>query len=166
MNHPVYSKLREDKARLWSFSVASSYENCAHEYYLGRILKLKGKDNIYTQSGSLSHDILETHYEENTPREEMLRLFNIGMMNTKLDGYMFPNDKIERGYMDNMRLYFSSFRTDPNIKECETFVAMPLWIYDKSLIDNYMQGWIDAVLVDEDGVVSLGDFKSSTIFRG
>ncbi|MGL4425988.1 MAG: PD-(D/E)XK nuclease family protein, partial [Cetobacterium sp.] len=71
LNHPVYSKLREDKARLWSFSVASSYENCAHEYYLGRILKLKGKDNIYTQSGSLSHDILETHYEDNTPREEM-----------------------------------------------------------------------------------------------
>lgn len=164
-NHPIYKKLRDDKAKLWSFSVASSYENCPHEYYLSRVLKLKGQDNIYTQAGTLSHDLLEKHYIEGTSREEMLRQFNIGMMEIDLKGYKFASEKIERGFVDNMRLYFSSFTTDSNIKECETFVSMPLWIYDNKLIDNYFQGWIDAVL-EKDGEISLGDFKSSTIFTG
>lgn len=165
LNHPIYSKLRNDKAKLWSFSVADGYRNCPHEYYLKRVLKIEGKDNIYLQSGTLSHDILETHYLEKTLREEMLRQFNIGMMNIDLNGYKFSSKAIEKGYLDNMRLYFSSFKTDENIMECETFVSMPLCIFDSKLVDNYMQGWVDAVLC-KDGEISLGDFKSSTIFKG
>lgn len=166
LNHPIYSKLRCDKAKLWSFSVVSSYENCPHEHYLSRVLKIKGQDNIYTQSGTLSHDILENHYIEGTDKEKMYRDFNMGMLKIMTDGYKFGSEKIERGYMDNMRLYFQMFKTDPNIKECETFVAMPLWIHDSTLVDNYFQGWIDAVLVDGNGDIHLGDFKSSTIFKG
>lgn len=165
LNHKIYSKLRKDGAKLWSFSVVSSYENCPHEYYLKRILKFKGVDNIYTQSGTLSHDILETHYMDGMCKNVMRERFNKGMLEIFTNGYRFGSEKIERGYMDNMRLYFDCFTTDPNIIKCEEFVSMPLWVWDSSLIDEYMQGWADAILI-KDGEISIGDFKSSTIFKG
>lgn len=169
-NHKIYKKLRDEKAKLWSFSLVNTFEACPHEHYLSRVLKLKGLDNIYTQSGSLSHGILEKHYEEGTSKEDMYQEFNMGMLKIFTDGYKFnPNEQknfnIQMRYMDNMRLYFQTFKTDENIKECETFVSMPLWIFDPTLIDNYFQGWADAVL-DINGEISIGDFKSSTIFKG
>lgn len=166
-NHPIYKKLRKSKGvRLWSFSECSSYNNCPHEHYLNKKLKLKGKPNIYTESGSLSHGILEDHYtEERLTREEMTKRFNEGMLKIFTDGYRFPKQSTEIGYMQNMRLYYQSFETDENIKKCEEFVSMPLWIYDKSLVDNYFQGWADAIL-EKDGEISIGDFKSSTRYYG
>lgn len=166
-NHPIYKKLRKSKGvRLWSFSECSTYENCPHEHYLSKRLKLKGKPNIYTESGSLSHGILEDHYtEKRLTREEMLSRFNDGMLKIFTDGFRFGRPTTEVSYMQNMRLYFQSFDTDENIKKCEEFVSMPLCIYDKRLIDNYFQGWADAIL-EKDGVISIGDFKSSTRYYG
>lgn len=165
LEHKIYSKLRNDKARLWSFSECSSYRNCPHEYYLQRRLKLKGKKNIYTESGVLSHGLLEDFYDGLIDRSEMSKKFSDGMLEIFTNGYRFKTPTIESRYMQNMRLYFDAFQGDPNIKKCEEFVSMPLWIYDKNLIDNYFQGWADAIL-EKDGEISIGDFKSSTRYMG
>lgn len=165
INHKIYSKLRKEKIKLWSFSAVSGYENCPYSYYLSKIEKIKGKDNIYTKSGSLSHSILENHYEDNEPINEMLEKFNNGMLEILSDGFRFASHNTEVKYLENMRLYFQSFYTDTDIVKCEEFVAMPLWKYDTTLQDNYFNGWIDAVL-NRDGEISIGDFKSSTIYTG
>lgn len=166
LNHKIYKKMRDEKAVLWSFSSVSSYETCPYEYYLSRILKKKGLNNIYTKSGTLSHDLQEQFYNKEIEKKDMLYKFNYGMLEIMSKGYRFASEKIEKSYLDNMRLYFQNFQEDNRIKSCEVFVGLPLWIYDNKLQDNYLQGWVDMVLEDENGDIHIGDFKSSTIFKG
>lgn len=170
INNKIYSKLIKDKARLWSFSKINTYEGCPHEDYLSkviRLLDLKKPENVYTKSGTLSHDILEKHYmkEDFQDKESMLEQFNKGMLEILAEGFRFMSTKIEMNYLLNMRMYWQMFETDPDIVECEKFVAMPLGRIDRKYKDNYFQGWCDAILI-RDGKISIGDFKSSTIFKG
>lgn len=166
-NNPIYSKLRNDKAKLWSFSRCSGYRDCPYSYHLAKTRYEEGIDNVYSLTGTLSHDLLEKNYtEEKLTREYMLQEFNNGMLKILSNGYRFMTQKTEESYLINMRHYFSTFEEDENIKECEKFVAMPLWIYDSSLQDEYFQGWCDAILYNDDGTVSIGDFKTSTIYVG
>lgn len=166
-NNPIYSKLRNEKAKLWSFSRCNGYNDCPYSYYLGKSRYDESIPNVYSLTGTLSHDLLERNYtEEKLSREYMLQEFNNGMLKILSDGYRFMSTKVEESYLKNMRHYFESFVEDERIKECEVFVALPLWLYDNSLKDEYFQGWCDAILYNDDGTVSIGDFKSSTIFKG
>lgn len=165
LNHKVYKKLKTEKARLWSFSEVSSYVDCPHSYYLARILKVDRRDNIYSKAGTLCHDIIESVYENNDT-DNLVDKFKNGMIDIYTQGYNFMSRKIQEGYIKNISLYFENFVPDWNIKECEIYVAMPLWIYDGELIDNYFNGWIDAVIYNDDGTISIGDFKTSTIYEG
>lgn len=167
-NNKIYSKLIHDRGKLWSFSKVNTYNLCPYASFLSKKIPKEHKlENIYSKSGTLSHGILEKHYVDKIfkNKEEMLEEFNAGMLDIFTKGYKFKNTKTEINYMANMRLYFESFISDEFIKECETFVSMPLQIFDKKLIDNYLQGWCDAILV-KDNIISIGDFKSSTIYRG
>lgn len=166
-NNPIYSKLLGEKAKLWSFSRCSGYRDCPYSYYLSKTRYKDAIQNVYSLTGTLSHDLLEKNYtEKKLTNEYMLKEFNNGMLRILSDGYRFMNTKTEKSYLDNMRHYFQTFVEDDNIKECEKFVALPLWKYDKELKDEYFQGWCDAILYNDDGTVSIGDFKSSTIYIG
>lgn len=167
LNNPIYKKLRNEKAKLWSFSRCNGYNDCPYSYYLSKTRREDGEDNVYNLSGTLAHDLMERNYtEERIDGDEMLRIFNNGMLDILANGYRFMSNKIEVSYLNNMRHYFKTFESDDRIKECETFVALPLWIYDSSLKDQFFQGWCDAILYNDDGTVSIGDFKTSTIFTG
>ncbi|MGL5962638.1 MAG: PD-(D/E)XK nuclease family protein [Cetobacterium sp.] len=166
LEHQVYSKLRKEKTRLISFSEVTEFETCPHARYLHRIIRVDGKNNIYAVAGSLCHDLLERHYTEGLTKEEMIYGFENGMVEIFKEGYSFMTDKVGTSWLNNMRMYFQGFESDPSIKSCEDFVSLPLWIFDTELEDVYAQGWVDAVIENADGSVSLGDFKSSTIFRG
>lgn len=165
--HPIYKKLKDEKATLWSFSRCSGYNDCPYSYYLSKIHYDNSMDNVYSLTGTLTHDLLEKNYtEEKLTNEYMLSVFNNGMLEILSNGYRFMSSKAEESYLINMRHYFTTFKEDKKIKECEVFVALPLWIYDQELKDEYFQGWCDAILYNDDGTVSIGDFKTSTIFRG
>lgn len=166
LEHPVYSKLRREKTRLISFSEVTEFETCPHARYLHRILKVDGRNNIYGVAGSLCHDLLERHYMDGVTKEDMVTEFEQGMIQIFKDGYSFMSDKVGNSWLQNMRMYYQGFESDDNIKSCEDFVAMPLWIHDEKLQGVYSQGWIDTILENDDGSISLGDFKSSTIFKG
>lgn len=165
--HPVYKKLKDERAKLWSFSRCNGYNDCPYSYYLSKTRYKEGIANVYSLTGTLSHDLLERNYtEEKLTNDYMLQTFNNGMLNILSNGYRFMSSKVESSYLANMRHYFATFVEDDKIKECEVFVALPLWIYDKGLQDEYFQGWCDAILYNDDGTVSIGDFKTSTIFKG
>lgn len=165
--HPIYKKLKDERAKLWSFSRCNGYNDCPYSYYLSKTRYKESIANVYSLTGTLSHDLLERNYtEEKLTNDYMLQTFNNGMLNILSNGYRFMSSKVESSYLANMRHYFATFEEDDKIKECEVFVALPLWIYDKELQDEYFQGWCDAILYNDDGTVSIGDFKTSTIFRG
>lgn len=167
INNPIYKKLRDEKSVLWSFSRCNGYTECPYSYYLSKTRRHDSIDNVYNLSGSLAHDIMEKHYtEEPMSPTKMEEVFSNGMLRILSNGYRFMSNKIEVSYLENMRHYFATFETDVRIKECEKFVALPLWKYEPSLKDQFFQGWCDSILYNNDGTVSIGDFKTSTIFVG
>ena len=37
---------------IWSYSRLSTFHNCLYEYYIGRVKKFEGEDNIYSLCGT------------------------------------------------------------------------------------------------------------------
>jgi len=66
--------------RLWSFSRVNEFVECKYGYFLHRILKKEGADNIYGVVGNLVHDILERYYNKEIPYEQMIDEFENGFM--------------------------------------------------------------------------------------
>ena len=152
---------------LWSFSKVNKFLTSPYEYYLKYILHIKEdkRDGIYTTSGGTIHDILEKFYSGEIKYEDMI---------TSYEGALFlfdqaelkynktdeeKNAKIANKYEDCIRHFFKYHKPFTQKAMIEQFAVTKIG-------DNIFQGYIDFVFQDEDGTVTILDWKSSTIYTG
>ena len=152
---------------LWSFSKVNKFLTSPYEYYLKYILHIKEdkRDGIYTTSGGTIHDILEKFYSGEIKYEDMI---------TSYEGALFlfdqaelkynktdeeKNAKIANKYEDCIRHFFKHHKRFEQKAMIEQFAVTKIG-------DNIFQGYIDFVFQDEDGTVTILDWKSSTIYTG
>ena len=152
---------------LWSFSKVNKFLTSPYEYYLKYILHIKEdrRDGIYTTSGGTIHDILEKFYRGEIKYEDMI---------TSYEGALFlfdqaelkynktdeeKNAKIANKYEDCIRHFFKYHKPFTQKAMIEQFAVTKIG-------DNIFQGYIDFVFQDEDGTVTILDWKSSTIYTG
>lgn len=155
-------------SRLWSWSKWNSFKNSMYEYYLKYILKVKEDraNSIYTTTGGLAHNILESFYEGKITAEQMVDDFEDGWVTAfEIADLKFDrndeshNDKIAERYHDNLRHFFMNHKPVKYKIMIEQFV--------KAMIgNNLFQGYIDACFKDDDGNINIVDFKTSSIYKG
>lgn len=152
-----------DKISLWSYSKVSGIHNCMWEYYLGRIKKEKGEDNIYSLLGTSSHDILEALYNDNIKYEDMADRFESEFLDVELSDFHFTsdeerNEKMSADYKKDISNFFSTHEKIPHKVLTEKLV----WIDVRS---NIFLGYVDAIFKDDNSCYHIIDWKTSTIFK-
>ena len=154
-------------SELWSFSKVNKFLTSPYEYYLKYILHIQEdrRDGIYTTSGGTIHDILEKFYSGEIKYEDMI---------TSYEGALFlfdqaelkynktdeeKNAKIANKYEDCIKHFFKYHKPFTQKAMMEQFAVTKIG-------DNIFQGYIDFIFQDEDGTVTILDWKSSTIYTG
>lgn len=177
--------------RLWSWSKINTFITSPYEYYLKYIIKAKeDNDNCsYTTLGTICHDIIEQLYNEEIKYEDMLESFKQGWT-TAIDIAQLKFDRndenknlsIGNKYKANLEHFFAhhnmldgSVRKQTNIEhidalndladfKCgqlglERFIAIRIGEY-------VLQGYIDLVEKDNEGIYNITDWKTSTQYKG
>ena len=154
-------------SELWSFSKVNKFLTSPYEYYLKYILHIQEdkRDGIYTTSGGTIHDILEKFYSKEIKYEDMITLYEGALFlfdqaelkYNKTDEE--KNAKIANKYEDCIKHFFKYHKPFTQKAMMEQFAVTKIG-------DNIFQGYIDFIFQDEDGTVTILDWKSSTIYTG
>ena len=147
---------------IWSFSRINSFKNCSFEYWLSRVKKLEGKDNIYTVSGNVAHDILEDYYNGKIKKEEMVERFDSDFLSVEISDYKFSNDELRNDSMrEKYKTCLMHFFEHHIPVERKLVTEKELWI---DVDGNVFMGYVDAIHKDEDESIVITDYKTSTIY--
>ena len=165
------NKLQTD--RLWSWSRINKPHNSLYEYFLHYVLNVKEDrdDSIYKVTGGISHDILEKFYGNEISYQKMDEEFEDGWM-TAFDiaelkfnrSDSEKNKSIADKYYYDLKHFFNNHKVIPHNVKLEQFVLLKLENTDGN--KEYVQGYIDCCFKDENGVYTILDWKTSSIYRG
>lgn len=146
----------------FSHTKIDNYVQCQMQYKYKFIDKIKSefKDNIYTDMGTLAHDLTEkyiTHKEIN--RKELLDDYEIQSIHfANLNGIPedFPLITSLKHYIK-----YSSFLDEKRNSKSEFEVPLYLKLKEEGKKEYWYVGFIDMIEHNEDGTVNLYDFKIS-----
>ena len=153
--------------KLWSFSSISTYLTSPYEYFL-KYIKHEKPDadaNIYGIMGGLIHDTIEAYYNKEIKFDEMSKRFddfwniNIDLLKIKFDRNNEElNAKIKVKYYECLKQFMLNHKTIDDKMLTEQFIIIKLG-------DYYFQGYIDSLTQNKDGVFTVIDWKSSSIYK-
>ncbi len=149
-------QLKKEGHTVYSISRLNTIDECGWEYWQTYMEHLTGKDNIYGFTGTRIHKCLENiqnGIEVNFPEEVDKMLAEAKMLDIT-----FPNEKIEKKWKDDI-ISFAHNYVAPIYNKVET---EKLFLVE--LDGNYLQGIIDLVIYNDDGTVSIRDYKTSSKF--
>lgn len=154
--------------RLNSWSRVNCIHNSLYEYYLKYILHKEEDrdDSIYKVTGGISHDIIERFYTGEITYKDMLEEFEDGWV-TAFDvaelkfvrGDGERNKSIAAKYYYDLKNFFSTHEVITDKIDIEQFITIKVG-------DEYYQGYIDAQVKDNDGNITILDWKTSSIYKG
>lgn len=154
--------------RIWSWSKWDSFFNSPYEYYLKYIAKIPEDrtDCIYATTGTIAHDILEKFYSGELTYEEMIESFNDGWVAAYNIGDMKfdrndeeRNKKIGNKYYADLKHFFENHQKITYKPLLEQFAKIKVG-------DNLFQGYIDCCFKDENGIIYIWDWKTSSQYKG
>lgn len=159
---------KEGVDRIWSWSKINCFHTSPYEYYLKYIIKAKEDraDSIYTTTGGLAHNILEKLYTNEISHDKMLDEFEDGwIVAVDIADLKFDradedrNEKIKDKYYENLVHFFKNHTRLKYKPIIEQFVKV-------KVDGNLFQGYIDCAFKDEEDVIHIVDFKTSSIYKG
>lgn len=148
--------LRKNNIPIYSISKLSTLEECYHEYYLTYIKKYTGTENIYTYMGSKIHSCLEKM--QNGEKIDFDKVVSESLDTAKTLGLKFPTTSIGDKWENDIHTFAKGY-APMNLPKFET---EKLFVYEFNGI--YLQGIIDLLIYNEDGTVSIIDYKTSGKF--
>lgn len=148
--------LKENNIEIYSISKLNTLEECYHEYWLTYIKKKPGIDNIYGFLGSKVHSILEN--KVNGQEIDFAKQLEEDFAEAEFLGFNFPTEQIGDKWKKDMLSFASTYQT-PIYKKYET---EKLFLFE--LDNKFVQGIIDLLIYNDDGTVSIVDYKTSGKF--
>lgn len=149
---------------IWSYSRVSSFQNCIYEYFLSRVLKLEGKENIYSVTGSCVHDSIEAFYNKEIEYKDLVERFESDFLNIEISDFKFSNDELRN---DSMREKYKEciihFLKNHQAIKTKLITEQEIWV---DVDGHVFMGYIDAVTKGEDGIYYVYDWKTSTRYSG
>lgn len=143
----------------YSYSRLTTFEQCNYSYFKQYILKENGSDNVYSLLGSVTHDVVEALQENKMTIEEGLNKFDDEWELARVLGFKFISNKVEENYIASIRHYIANFEPIHGTS-CEIEKKIELDVDGHKLV-----GYIDLVIHNSDGTVSIYDFKTSSKFE-
>ena len=141
----------------YSFSRLKLFNECRHAYFLTYVLKVQKRVNIYSEIGTTIHEILENiQGGKEIPIEERIEMFEDKVDECEIFGISFVNDNIKEKYVKNVKHCLRNFKSIQGKNfEIEKEITLD--------IDGYkLTGFIDLVVHNDDGTVSIIDYKTSS----
>lgn len=153
---------RFNVGRLWSFSRLNSYLNEPWEYRMNYLERVERGENIYTYFGTVSHDIIQEHYEGKHSYSDMIDIFENNLIDwrTNHSELKFVSKKVEDGYIENLRDYFKNTEVIPYKVKNETPICAQFPVEGGD--DIVFIGYVDSEYIDDDGVLNIVDYKTSS----
>ena len=161
-------KIKYGVDTLWSWSRVNTYLTSPYEYFLQYIKHEKPlqDDSAYAPLGTVAHDLLEQYYSNKIKKEDMADKFDEAWMEQiTLGNLKFNrsdderNDNIKSKYYDNLIHYFNNFIPLTYKAFLEKFISV-------KVKDYVLQGYADIIWKDNDRYTHIGDFKTSSIYKG
>lgn len=153
--------------KLWSFSAIDTFLNSKYSYFLKYIKHTKpdNEDNIYGIMGGLIHDTIESFYKKEISFKELLEKFeNFWLVNVDTLDIRFDrtdrdkNEKIKTKYYECLRHFMINHQKVELPMITEQFLLIKIGKY-------YFQGYIDSCVKNDDGVFTIIDWKTSSIYK-
>lgn len=148
--------------RIWSFSRVNAAQSCFWDYWARYVkhLDIDGS-SIYTEWGTNSHDLVQEFVAGDIDAEEAPVKWKeyIDKWEQDPNAFQFDTKQIERGYLNNLKHYFSHLTTikGTNIQNEKPVLAR---IGDNKQF--VFVGYIDTQYIDEEGNTVLIDYKTSS----
>lgn len=148
--------------RIWSFSRINAAESCFWDYWARYVKHMKlDSSSVYTEWGTNSHDLVQEYVIGNIDAETASQKWLEYVESWERDptAFQFDTQKIERGYLNNLRHYFNHL-SRPAISDVQNEKPVLIRIGKKK--DYIFVGYIDTQYVDENGNTVLVDYKTSS----
>lgn len=149
-------KIKQEGKTIYSISRLNTVDNCGWEYWQTYMEHLPSKDNIYGFTGTRIHKCLEDL--QNGKKINLSQEIENILSEAKLLDINFPNDNIKDKWIKDI-MYFANNYQSPNYKKTETEKQFLI-----KLDGNYLQGIIDLIIYNDDGTISIRDYKTSSKF--
>lgn len=153
-------ELRDKNIPVYSISRIDSINNCLYGAYLTYVKGDRGEGNIYSYLGSKMHDTLENIMNDKAQASDLAVAMNTELDDMDLLGIEFPNESIRNNWIKNMEHFCATYK-----KPEGKFVTEQFFLY-KTKAGNYLQGYIDLQQLNDDGTISIVDYKTSSMYSG
>lgn len=155
-------ELKKQGAKIFSFSRLGTFDNCEYEYYNTYVKKDRGIDNVYTLTGSLLHDNIESIYKGESDIEKFRSNFNEKLVELDMLGVKFPSDKIGDSWKADIGHFLNNFN------KIDKKMLLEKHILFEIIPGIWITGYVDAILPSDKGkpYVHVYDWKSSSKFTG
>jgi hypothetical protein len=150
-----------EKETIYSFSRLKTFNDCKQAYYLQYVLERSRSENIYSTLGTAVHEILELAQRgEITDMDQAVNDFLSEVEMAEFFGNSFPNEKIKEDYIACVTHAIRHFKPIHGEKfEIEKKV-------DCEIAGYKLTGFIDLIIHNVDGTVTVVDFKTSSKYSG
>lgn len=155
----VQEKIKQLKSQgipIYSISKLNTMDECLWSYWLTYMEHLPSKENIYTFAGTKIHSCLEKI--QNGEKVNFKKEFQEMLEDAQILGIDFPNENIKTKWVKNIQCFIEGYNR-PDYKKFETEKLFLIKIHD-----YYIQGIIDLLIYNDDGTVSIIDYKTSSKF--
>lgn len=148
--------------RIWSYSRLSTFVEQPWIYRMTYLDPAKVRtSNIYSYFGTICHDIIQDAMEGKIAKEDMSPLFEQRVLEwqTDQDSMKFMSEKVQMGYLDNLRDYFKNTELIPYEVTNEKPVCIQ---FKKPNGENIVFiGYIDSIYTDGEKWYIM-DYKTSS----
>lgn len=161
---PRLKALFDAKKKVYSISKLNTIDQCEYQAYLSYVKHMKQSSSCYSILGTRIHDCLEAIMNNESTEEVLLPALNKELEDMDMLGIDFPKDRsggttIRDNWIADMKDFCTSF-SKPKGK----FETEQLFIYDCGDDTHYLQGYIDLIRHNNDGTLSIFDWKTSSQF--
>lgn len=143
------------KIEKMSYSRLTTFLQCEYQYFNQYVIKQESEDNIYSAAGSTVHNIIEEMQEEKLEKDEALTRFKEEMELHKILGFTFTSEKTEHNFIQSIEHYIEHFKPINKKVEIEKY-------FEADFNGYKVVGFIDLLVHNEDGSVSIIDLKTSS----
>lgn len=161
---PRLKELFKQGKEVYSISKCNTIDQCLYQAYQSYVLKNKGLSGIYGILGSKIHDCLEAIMNQQASPDCLEPALNEELEEMEMFGLEFPKDfsggnSIRDNWVADMTHFCRNFVPPKGKFKTEEFVLYKL------SDDRYVQGYIDLIRENEDGSLSIYDWKTSANFK-
>lgn len=149
-------ELKKQGITVYSISRLNTVDNCGYEYWQTYMEHLPSKDNIYSFTGGRVHKCLENI--QNGIKVDFPKEIDKMIEDARILDITFPSQSIETKWKKDIMTFAQNYKA-PHYKKVET--ERPFLI---QIDGHYLQGIIDLLIYNDDGTVSIRDYKTSSKF--